>query len=226
MMPGLDGPSTLAALRSDARAASRIPVIFLTAKAMTSEVDRLRGLGACGVLTKPFDPMTLADQVRAHRSRDARGDSTGRLAQALRELRVEYVRPKSRPKLAYIVRLLEALPSDAADRDALQDLHAPLPRLRRLRHHLRLPAGQRPGHRGRAALLELLIARSRDPDAADPGALAGAAWPGSTPQFQYRPSATRCTRRLCRRPSAPSRGPDILVVDDDETVRDSANSTP
>jgi CheY-like chemotaxis protein len=64
MMPGLDGPSTLAALRSNP-ATAHIPVIFLTAKAMVSELTRLRGLGAAGVLTKPFDPMTLAVQVRA-----------------------------------------------------------------------------------------------------------------------------------------------------------------
>ena len=64
MMPGLDGPSTLAALRSNPATAD-IPVIFLTAKAMVSELTRLRSLGAAGVLTKPFDPMTLAGQVRA-----------------------------------------------------------------------------------------------------------------------------------------------------------------
>jgi CheY-like chemotaxis protein len=64
MMPGLDGPSTLAALRANPATAS-IPVVFLTAKAMTSEVDRLRDLGARGVLTKPFDPMTLARDLRA-----------------------------------------------------------------------------------------------------------------------------------------------------------------
>jgi two-component system, OmpR family, response regulator len=64
MMPGLDGPSTLAALRSNP-ATANIPVIFLTAKAMLSELDRLRALGAAGVLTKPFDPMTLAGQVRS-----------------------------------------------------------------------------------------------------------------------------------------------------------------
>jgi DNA-binding response OmpR family regulator len=40
-------------------------VIFLTAKAMRSEVEQLMQSGATGVLTKPFDPMTLASQVRA-----------------------------------------------------------------------------------------------------------------------------------------------------------------
>jgi CheY-like chemotaxis protein len=64
MMPTMDGPSTLAALRARPETAS-IPVIFLTAKVMTSELERLRGLGAAGVLTKPFDPMTFAGEVRA-----------------------------------------------------------------------------------------------------------------------------------------------------------------
>jgi CheY-like chemotaxis protein len=64
MMPGLDGPSTLAALRSDPRTAS-IPVIFLTAKAMAPELERLNGLGVAAVLVKPFDPTTLHSQVSA-----------------------------------------------------------------------------------------------------------------------------------------------------------------
>ena len=64
MMPGLDGPSTLAKLREDPETAG-IPVVFLTAKAIPSEVERLRSLGAVGVLTKPFDPMTLARDLLA-----------------------------------------------------------------------------------------------------------------------------------------------------------------
>jgi CheY-like chemotaxis protein len=64
MMPGRDGPSTLAALQSDPSTAA-IPVVFLTAKAMPTELERLRSLGAVGVLTKPFDPMTLAADLRA-----------------------------------------------------------------------------------------------------------------------------------------------------------------
>ena len=64
MMPGLDGPSTLAALRSNAKTAG-IPVVFLTAKAMPAEIERLRSLGVKGVLIKPFDPMTLPAQLRA-----------------------------------------------------------------------------------------------------------------------------------------------------------------
>jgi two-component system, OmpR family, response regulator len=64
MMPGMDGPAILAALRADSATAG-IPVVFLTAKAMTSEVDRLQGLGAVAVLTKPFDPVTLVQELRA-----------------------------------------------------------------------------------------------------------------------------------------------------------------
>jgi CheY-like chemotaxis protein len=63
MMPGLDGPATFQALRSDP-ATSDIPVVFLTAKAMSSEVDRWKSLGALGILIKPFDPMILPRLLR------------------------------------------------------------------------------------------------------------------------------------------------------------------
>jgi CheY-like chemotaxis protein len=64
MMPGLDGPATLRVLRADPRTAG-IPVVFLTAKAMPDEVARLLAMGVRGVLSKPFDPMTLPAQLRA-----------------------------------------------------------------------------------------------------------------------------------------------------------------
>lgn len=64
MMPGLDGPATLHALRADPRTAA-IPVVFLTAKAMPDEVARLLAMGVRGVLNKPFDPMTLPAELRA-----------------------------------------------------------------------------------------------------------------------------------------------------------------
>jgi CheY-like chemotaxis protein len=63
MMPGMDGAATFRALRADERTA-RIPIVFLTAKAMTSEVQRLHALGAKGVILKPFNPMTLAADIR------------------------------------------------------------------------------------------------------------------------------------------------------------------
>lgn len=65
MMPSMDGPSTLAALKSDA-ATSGIPVVFITARTQVHENERFLGLGAAGVIAKPFDPMTLAETVRGY----------------------------------------------------------------------------------------------------------------------------------------------------------------
>ena len=62
MMPDLDGPATLAALRADP-ATRDIPVLFLTAKTQTAEQSRLAELGVAGILTKPFDPLKLAAEV-------------------------------------------------------------------------------------------------------------------------------------------------------------------
>ncbi|MFT5889147.1 MAG: two-component system OmpR family response regulator [Zhongshania sp.] len=63
MMPGMDGPQTLKELR-------RIPefehtaVIFITAKVQPDEVEQFKQLGAADVITKPFNPMSLADDIR------------------------------------------------------------------------------------------------------------------------------------------------------------------
>ena len=64
MMPGLDGPATVARLRENPLTRD-IPVILLTAKAQTSDRRRFAALGVAGTLTKPFDPMTLTDQIAA-----------------------------------------------------------------------------------------------------------------------------------------------------------------
>ena len=63
MMPEMDGPATLTRLR-DMPELAGIPVIFITARASTSERARLTALGALGVIAKPFDPMSLAAEVR------------------------------------------------------------------------------------------------------------------------------------------------------------------
>ncbi|HEY5008949.1 MAG TPA: response regulator [Caulobacteraceae bacterium] len=62
MMPVMDGPGVLKALREMAAAT---PVVFITARAQTHERGRLMDLGALGVITKPFDPMSLAKDLRA-----------------------------------------------------------------------------------------------------------------------------------------------------------------
>ncbi len=64
MMPEMDGPTTLSNLQALPETRS-IPVLFMTAKAQAHELATYRTLGAVGVVVKPFDPMTLADQVRA-----------------------------------------------------------------------------------------------------------------------------------------------------------------
>jgi two-component system OmpR family response regulator len=62
MMPGMDGPETLRALRGIA-ALAEVPVVFFTAKAQRSEIAELLALGAIDVLGKPFDPMTIGQAL-------------------------------------------------------------------------------------------------------------------------------------------------------------------
>lgn len=63
MMPVLDGPSLFRQmkLRPETRA---LPVVFITAKASTPELEELLGMGAAGVVSKPFSPKELPDQLR------------------------------------------------------------------------------------------------------------------------------------------------------------------
>jgi CheY-like chemotaxis protein len=56
-MPGMDGRTTLAAIRE---AGHTLPVVFLTAQVQRDERAALEALDVSGVLSKPFDPMTLA----------------------------------------------------------------------------------------------------------------------------------------------------------------------
>lgn len=63
MMPGMDGIETFNRLRA-IPALAGTPVVFMTAKAMKHETDRYRALGAAEVIPKPFDPITLSDQIR------------------------------------------------------------------------------------------------------------------------------------------------------------------
>ena len=62
MLPGMDGLAIIKALQ--ARDSTRnIPVVFLTAKAQSADKAAFEKSGARGVITKPFDPMTLAGQI-------------------------------------------------------------------------------------------------------------------------------------------------------------------
>lgn len=63
MMPGMDGPTTLSKLREDPDLKD-VPVILMTAKVQPQEVEQYTRLGATGVISKPFDPMTLPQEIR------------------------------------------------------------------------------------------------------------------------------------------------------------------
>lgn len=62
MMPKMDGPMTLSAIRTEESLADH-PVIFITARIQSSEIAELLALGVAGVIRKPFDPLTLAEEV-------------------------------------------------------------------------------------------------------------------------------------------------------------------
>jgi len=63
MMPGMDGPTLFTELKKIPEL-SHIPVIFMTAKLQPKEIENLLNMGAIHVIPKPFEPMTLADELR------------------------------------------------------------------------------------------------------------------------------------------------------------------
>ncbi len=62
MMPEMDGLAALSQLQGTP-ALKDIPVLFMTAKVQRSEMARYVALGALGVIPKPFDPMTLPNEI-------------------------------------------------------------------------------------------------------------------------------------------------------------------
>ena len=62
MMPQLDGPSTLMRLKQTPETAN-IPVIFMTAKVQRQEIEQYLQMGVCGVISKPFDPIQLPQEI-------------------------------------------------------------------------------------------------------------------------------------------------------------------
>ncbi|MBM1631207.1 response regulator [Sulfitobacter mediterraneus] len=63
MMPGMTGLQTLQHMRKMPHLAE-VPAIFMTARTQQSDMDELRAIGNVEVITKPFDPMTLSDQIK------------------------------------------------------------------------------------------------------------------------------------------------------------------
>jgi len=62
MMPSMDGPTTFREMQATP-SISHIPVVLLTAKVQGVDQRRFADLGVAGVLMKPFDPLTLADEM-------------------------------------------------------------------------------------------------------------------------------------------------------------------
>ncbi len=62
MMPGMTGRQTLEKMREQPPFAL-VPAIFMTARTQLTEIEELLQFGAAGVISKPFDPMTLPEQI-------------------------------------------------------------------------------------------------------------------------------------------------------------------
>jgi len=63
MMPEMDGPTTLQELRKMS-GLEEIPAVFMTARVQPHEIQEYIDMGAVDVIAKPFDPMTLSNQIR------------------------------------------------------------------------------------------------------------------------------------------------------------------
>jgi len=63
MMPIMDGPAALLEIRK-LPGYEFIPAIFMTAKVQSNEINAYKSLGAIDVISKPFDPMSLADTIK------------------------------------------------------------------------------------------------------------------------------------------------------------------
>lgn len=63
MMPEMDGPTTFKNLQTNEKT-KNIPVIFMTAKAQVQEVSDMLKSGVIGIITKPFDPLELCNDIK------------------------------------------------------------------------------------------------------------------------------------------------------------------
>jgi diguanylate cyclase (GGDEF)-like protein len=125
MMPFMDGPTTLTALRANPATAS-IPVILLTASVMPSEVRRLESLGARAVVAKPFEPFSLPARVQeilgtANRPVPRGPRPAPSATDDMADLRAQFVR-RSEAKIETAARLLAQMRQPPPDPQHLQDL--------------------------------------------------------------------------------------------------------
>ena len=86
MMPRMTGYEVAKALRED-NGTAHIPIIFVTARAQSSDVERGMELGVEDYVTKPFDPLDLIDRVNAllARTQDGRESESQQLNEPVNE---------------------------------------------------------------------------------------------------------------------------------------------
>lgn len=64
IMPGMDGPTTMDALRA-LPALAATPIVFFTAHTHEQMRRDLLGRGALGIVIKPIEPTALVEQIRS-----------------------------------------------------------------------------------------------------------------------------------------------------------------
>ena len=64
MMPDMDGITTFEKFQADP-VLQNLPVILLTAKVQPTDRNKFEEIGVTGYISKPFDPLQLAEQVSA-----------------------------------------------------------------------------------------------------------------------------------------------------------------
>ncbi len=64
-LPGIDGFTVVTRLKANPQL-QETPVVAVTALAMVGDRDRVLAGGFDGYISKPIDPETFADQVKAH----------------------------------------------------------------------------------------------------------------------------------------------------------------
>jgi two-component system OmpR family response regulator len=134
MMPSLDGPATLDALRAQP-ATRHTPVVFMTAKVMPDDASHYGNLDVAGVIAKPFEPRALVERLRAiwsesaDRRRGSGSDPTAddgptaeRVEDALQDVVASYG-TRLPSKLTEILAAFETMGGDAIDEAAYARLY-------------------------------------------------------------------------------------------------------
>jgi CheY-like chemotaxis protein len=125
MMPVMDGPTTLARLRENPLTAT-IPVVFLTARATTQELEYAASLGVSGAIAKPFEPKALRESVRdyLHDARPSEELGEDALSDRASAAEQEKFRQRLRSDAIELGRLRAKLRSEAPASATLDELRS------------------------------------------------------------------------------------------------------